>query len=66
MVQYRDLEVLLCALNEFETTESVSGLDLGLLEATCARVLAESPLEPLAFRMEPILAHARELEALSD
>lgn len=66
MVQFHDLEVLLCAMHEFETTESIDGFDLALLEETCARVLAETPLEPLAFRMEPLLIHARAMEAIRD
>ena len=66
MVHFHDLEILLRALHEFETTESVAGFDLPLLEETCARVLAETLLEPLAFRLEPLLIHARELEAIRD
>lgn len=66
MVQFHDLEILLSALNEFEATESVDGFDLPLLEETCARVLAATLLEPLAFRLEPLLIHAREMEAIRD
>ena len=64
MVQFHDLEILLCALHEFEMTESVDGFDLDLLEATCARVLSATPLEPVAFRMAPLLTHAREMAAI--
>jgi hypothetical protein len=66
MVQFHDLEVLLRAMHEFEITESVDGFDLPLLEETCARVLAATPLEPLAFRMEPLLIHARQMAAMRD
>jgi hypothetical protein len=66
MVQFHDLEVLMRAMHEFETTESVDGFNLPLLEEACARVLAETPLEPLAFRMEPLLIHAREMETIRD
>jgi len=66
MVQFHDLQILLDATNRFERTQSVEGLPIDELEAVCDRVLASDPLEPLAFRMCPIIEHARELQFPED
>lgn len=66
MVQFHDLQILLDANNRFELTESVEGLAIDELELVCDRVLASDPLEPLAFRLGPIIEHARELQERSD
>ncbi|WP_159979259.1 hypothetical protein [Novosphingobium sp. 18050] len=66
MVQFQDLQILLDANNHFELTQSVEGLAIDELELVCDRVLASDPLEPLAFRLGPIIEHARELQAPDD
>lgn len=66
MVQFQDLQILLDANNRFELTQSVEGLAIDELELVCDRVLASDPLEPLAFRLGPIIEHAREIQAPDD
>jgi hypothetical protein len=66
MVQFHDLQILLDANNRFELTQSVEGLAIDELERVCDRVLASDPLEPLAFRLGPIIEHAREIQQPDD
>lgn len=61
-VQLGDLRILMAAHAHFELTESVEGLAIDELETVCARVLASDPVEPLAFRLRPIIEHAREIQ----
>lgn len=66
MVQFQDLQILLAANAQFDATECVDDLEIDELEIVCARVLASDPLEPLAYMLAPILAHARELQETDD
>jgi hypothetical protein len=66
MVQFQDLQILLDATNRFDITQNVDTLAIDELEVVCDRVLASDPLEPLAFRLGPIIEHARELQACAD
>jgi hypothetical protein len=64
-VQLGDLRILMAAHARFELTQSVEDLSIDELETVCARVLASDPVEPLAFRLRPIIEHAREIQSVN-
>ena len=66
MAHLQDLQTLLLTIRQFETGQNVVGFDLERLEATCKRVLACDPFQPIVFEMERWIEHGRELLALED
>lgn len=63
---FEDLKTLLKALAAYDVDQRIEDDQLDVLEATMARVAEIDSLEPLLFRLEPILLHEREMRTLDN